>query len=122
MDKDRGKILETAKKIKALAERGIGGEMGNAKVMLAEYMKKHNISESELEDFKGTVNYATLTDEQFMAEIIKDGFRLVLKYILSRYSENEEHKAEARKSFGDFAKNILNAMAERSEKLKNKHK
>lgn len=54
MSEDRNKILEKAKKLKELALRGVDGEMDNAKVMLENYMKKHNISEEELDGFNKT--------------------------------------------------------------------
>ncbi len=60
MDKERSEILDKAKKLEALAKRGIGGEKENAFRMLGLYMKKHNITENELkfhrqneETFKG---------------------------------------------------------------------
>lgn len=37
------KILEKARKLKALADRGVGGEKENAQRMLEEYMKKHGL-------------------------------------------------------------------------------
>lgn len=43
-------ILELAKKLKALADRGIGGEKLNAERMLTELLKKHNISLEEIEE------------------------------------------------------------------------
>ena len=45
---NRNKILELAKKIKALAERGKDGEKNAAKERLERLCKKHNISDSEL--------------------------------------------------------------------------
>lgn len=57
---ERIKILDKAKKLEALAKRGIGGEKENAFRMLGLYMTKHNITENELkfhrqneETFKG---------------------------------------------------------------------
>ena len=41
--------LELAKKLKALAERGVDGEKLNAEAMLQKLMKKHDISIDELE-------------------------------------------------------------------------
>lgn len=42
--------LELLQKIKALAEKGSGGEKINAQKMLADLMKKYNIKEEELSD------------------------------------------------------------------------
>ena len=38
------------KKIRALAERGVGGEAENAEKLLARMMKKYGISEAELDE------------------------------------------------------------------------
>lgn len=46
------KVLELAKKLKALADKGIQGEKDNAKAMLEKYMVKHNIT---LQDIEGEV-------------------------------------------------------------------
>ncbi len=40
--------LKIIKKLKALADRGIGGEKENAELLLKKYMKKYNISEKEI--------------------------------------------------------------------------
>lgn len=44
------KELELAKKLKALADKGIGGEKINAEEMLQKLLKKHNISIEDLEN------------------------------------------------------------------------
>ena len=41
---------ELVKKIKALAENGVGGEKENAQKLLGELMRKYNIKEEEIED------------------------------------------------------------------------
>lgn len=46
------KYIELAKKIKALAEKGIDGEKQNAEKLLQSLMKKHNISIEDLENEK----------------------------------------------------------------------
>ena len=43
-------ILELAKKLKALADRGVGGEKLNAERMLTDLLRKHNISIEEVEE------------------------------------------------------------------------
>ncbi len=47
-NQERIKILDKAKKLDALAKRGVGGEKENAYRMLGAYMAKHNITENEL--------------------------------------------------------------------------
>ena len=46
------KIIELAKKLKALADRGIGGEKINAEAMLNALMKKHKITAEDIEGEK----------------------------------------------------------------------
>lgn len=44
------KYIELAKKLKELAERGVGGEAVNARFMLDKLMKKHGITLDEIEE------------------------------------------------------------------------
>lgn len=46
------KILTLAKKLKALSDRGVGGEKENATMMLERLMEKHNISFDDIEEDK----------------------------------------------------------------------
>lgn len=51
------KILELAKKLKALSEQGVGGEKINAQKMLAAIMKKHNLTIEDIEGEKKEFAY-----------------------------------------------------------------
>lgn len=42
--------MEFLKKVKSLAERGVGGEKENAEVLLRKLMEKYNVTEEELSD------------------------------------------------------------------------
>lgn len=44
------KIIELLKKLKSLAEKGVGGEKDNAEQMLVNLMKKHGVTMDMLED------------------------------------------------------------------------
>lgn len=46
---DRQKIIEKLVKIKALAERGIGGEQQTAQVMYATLKEKYKVTDAEIE-------------------------------------------------------------------------
>lgn len=50
------KILDLAKKLKALADRGIGGEQKNAVVKLHALLDKHGLTVADLEDEKLTAH------------------------------------------------------------------
>lgn len=48
MNQATNELLEKIKRIKALAENGVGGERESAQAMLKKLMRKHEISEEEL--------------------------------------------------------------------------
>ena len=52
------KYIETAKKLKTLAERGIDGEKINAQKMLSAYLKKHKINIDDVTDKKMRCYYS----------------------------------------------------------------
>lgn len=74
MTPNRAKILDKAKKLKALADRGVDGEMESAKNMLTKYMEKHNITLKEIENHKFSVDsiFSGMSDSEFLNEIGKD--------------------------------------------------
>lgn len=57
------KHIELAKKLKALTEKGIGGEKINAIKMLNDLLKKHNITVEEIEGEKLFDFYFTINDK-----------------------------------------------------------
>jgi hypothetical protein len=61
---NRNKILELAKKIKALAEKGKGGERNAAKEKLERICEKYNISDSELSISEETKNYYIVINDK----------------------------------------------------------
>lgn len=54
------KYIELAKKLKALADRGIGGEKTNAEKMLKDLLGKHNLSLDDIEGEKIEMHYFNL--------------------------------------------------------------
>lgn len=46
---DKSKLIKKAKKLLALAKRGVGGEKDNAKVMLDKFLEEHGISIDEID-------------------------------------------------------------------------
>jgi len=57
------KHIELAKKLKALAEKGVGGEKINAEKMLNDLLKKHNISIEEINGEKLEDYYFKIIDK-----------------------------------------------------------
>lgn len=64
MNKDA--IIEKILKVKALADRGTEGEKKNAERMLAELMKKYNISESDIDTQKTDIYLLDTEDKMFL--------------------------------------------------------
>ena len=67
------KQLELAKKLKELADRGVGGEKLNAQEILLRFLKKHNISLEDIEEEKITEHYfltKTATETRILAQVI----------------------------------------------------
>jgi hypothetical protein len=68
------KYIELAKKLKALAEKGVGGEKWNAQKMLNSLLKKHNLTMEDIEGEK-TDNYffniKQKADERLWIQITK---------------------------------------------------
>ncbi len=59
------KYLELAKKFKALAEQGVGGEKYNAQKKLASLMKRYNITENDIkEDVRSQVKFKMKKDQR----------------------------------------------------------
>ena len=59
------KVIELAKKLKALADKGVGGEKINAEKMLQALLKKHNITIEEIEGEKINDFFFMLKKEDF---------------------------------------------------------
>lgn len=53
---ERERLLEKLGKVKALADRGEGGEKESAERTLAALMKRYGITEEDLEDTKATIH------------------------------------------------------------------
>ena len=57
------KHIELAKKLKKLAEQGIGGEKTNAENILEAYMLKYNISHADIQDMKNNEYFMNIPQE-----------------------------------------------------------
>jgi hypothetical protein len=112
MSGERAKILDKAKKLKELADRGYDGEKDNAKDFLEKYMKKHNIDMSELEGH--TINntvYGNMTDEQFMKEMLTEFLALGLGVLFSKiFKVNFDSKTH----FDNLSEKYTEAVKERT--------
>lgn len=84
------KNIELAKKLKALADRGVDGEKTNAEAMLNSLMKKHKITIEEIEGEK-------LMD--FFFKIEKKDYKFLLQII--------KHVNYGIKCYGEFPKKLI---------------
>lgn len=66
------KHIELAKKLKELAEKGIGGEKKNAQILLSNLLRKHNLT---IEDIEGEMQ------NQFYFKIAKNNELLFLQVV-----------------------------------------
>ena len=114
----RKKILDKAKKLKELAERGVGGEKENAKSMLEKYMIKHEISDEEIYSYEpSSDDYSKMTDEQFIQLIIIEFIPVGISAIFSKFG-NDEHKAKANLDANVFLNKFLNLILDRTNTKK----
>lgn len=65
LKKNMEKVLELARKLKELADRGIGGEKENAQVMLERLMKKHHITIDMIDSSDSIDRKFKITKEEF---------------------------------------------------------
>lgn len=131
MSEERHKIIDKAKKLKELADRGVGGEKENAKRMYEAYKKKHKLTDDDVkgheysEDFRK--EFANMTDEQILEVIGKGliilGVGLLFSFLADMVSspitpkEREKRKKENAKRAKDL-KNMFNEMGKKKSKPK----
>ena len=115
----RKKILDKVKKLKELAERGVGGEKEKAKSMLEKYMIKHEISDAEISSYKPSSDsdYSKMTDEQFIQLIIIEFIPVGISSLFSKFG-NDEDKAQANSNANIFFNKFLNIILDRTNTKK----
>ncbi len=118
MTKDKKIILDKAKKIKELADKGVGGERENAKAMLNSFIKKHNLTLEEItgHEYKKS-KYNQMSDEQFLKEMAAEFLVLGIGYIFSKLIK-QETKYTSGHAFHVFQKKYHDAVNERIKKQK----
>ena len=117
MSSKRSEVLDKAKKLKALADRGVGGEMANAKVMFDKYKQKHSITEDELNEYKESSHYANMSDEAFLREMTKEAIPLAIAHLMLRFIDDDEPQKQGLREQISIAGNILlSAIEERTKR------
>lgn len=76
---------ELIKKIKALADKGVGGEKANAQKLLKELMLKYNIQEEDIEE-------EALKDFEFSLPKFFNSFKLAVQVLYSVIGDIDENK------------------------------
>jgi len=117
MSKDRQKILDTAKKLKELADRGVDGEMASAKVMLAKYMEKHNITIDEIEGhtISGDSIFKNMSDKQILNEILKDLLTFGIGWMISSLFGAQTGNAFKQNNLNVLSKKYTNELKRRKK-------
>lgn len=73
---EREKIIDKAKKLKELANRGVGGEQENARRMLETHKEKYNITDREIDGHSYSNDFfshtSTMQDDELLAWILND--------------------------------------------------
>jgi hypothetical protein len=82
------KILELIKKVKALVDKGVGGESSSAKEKLKILCDKYNISESELEDVDEKRDFYFILKDNHERELLKNITCMVLDVPAFKWREN----------------------------------
>jgi len=114
MSENRSKILDKAKKLKELADRGVGGEQDNAKDMLEKYMLKHSIDINEIQGHTtSNSTYSNMTDEQFYKEMLTEFISLGLGVLFSKIFKVN---FDTEKHFDNLSDKYTEAVKERTNK------
>lgn len=69
---ERERLLERLKGVKALADRGVDGERGNAAALLAVLMEKHGLTEADLEGAEISthwIRYKTIYERKLLFQL-----------------------------------------------------
>jgi hypothetical protein len=82
------KILELIKKVKALVDKGVGGESSSAKEKLKILCERYNISESQLEDIDEKRDCYFILRDNHERELLKNIICMVLEVPSFRWREN----------------------------------
>lgn len=93
------KIIELAKKLKALADRGVGGEKDNAEKILSNFLKKHNLAFDEIEEEKIDHYFFSIDPnyQKLLNQIVKN-----VDYSLSLYGELDKETIKKHKMPGNY--------------------
>lgn len=127
MSEERRRIIDKAKKLKELADRGVGGEKDNAKRMYEAYKKKHNLTDEDVKGHEYSDDFINdiknKTDEELLEEIGKGLIILgvgLLAYLLSEIFTPPKSKREREKRRKRNAKRA-SELKDTLSKMKNKN-
>lgn len=112
----RTKQIEKAKKLKALAERGIGGEKTNAQRMYDDYCARFNISEEEVINCQIGKDsaYANMSDDDFIAEMLGETFALSVGVIMASFFGTNSLKRASKQMFSNHLSRCVDKIVERA--------
>ena len=103
---EREELLKRLERVKALAERGVGGEKENAEALLKRLMEKYDISDEDIvvRDIAERCRQTMITDgscgmREFKSWVLstmvtKDPYESALSTIISSASADPDNRAE----------------------------
>ena len=103
----RDEILERLRKMKALADHGVGGERENAELLLAEIAAKHGIDLDELEEERRKDFYVELR-ESFKHKILSQLCALKRQELKRKGASLEGHRMSVWKCKGNYMYSVSN--------------
>lgn len=116
---ERGKIIAKALKLRELRDRGVDGEQANAKTMFEKYVAKHDIKDSELNDFKYSGSdyeqYVNMSDDEFFNEILRELLPISIGYLLSKLG-GYDLQAHAKSQYNQTVNKYIDVILKRVDK------
>lgn len=126
---ERAKIIDKAKKLKELAERGIDGEKETAQRMYDAYKKKHKLTDEDINGHKYTDDFinefSKMSDQELLEFIGKSlimlGVGLIFSF-LSDLTDDDKNSRAKRNSDNTKTANKLTKVFYQISKNKKKEK
>jgi len=121
MSEERARIIDKAKKLKELADRGIDGEKETAQRMYDAYKKKHNLTDEDVKGHKYTEDFINdiknMTDEEILETIGKGLILLGVGILFSLFSSLDKKSRAKQNSDNSKRANEMNKIF---QQMKNK--
>lgn len=85
----RGKILDKAKKLQELSNRGIDGEQSNAKYFLEKHIQKYGITDTELNSHVISDEYSKMSNKDFYNLMLYELMDFGINFLVNLFIGNK---------------------------------